>query len=71
MRQLALLLSARRFPILPGMEKGNFAKTMKGLPRVYWIVVMMEFFERGAYYGLMAVLSAYLALSVAEGGLGF
>jgi len=53
------------------MEKGNFAKTMKGLPRIYWIVVMMEFFERGAYYGLMAVLSAYLALSVAEGGLGF
>lgn len=31
----------------------------------------MEFFERGAYYGLMSVLSAYLALSKIEGGLGF
>lgn len=31
----------------------------------------MEFFERGAYYGLMSVLSAYLAFSKLEGGLGF
>lgn len=53
------------------MEKKNFLQTMKGFPRVYWAVVVMEFFERGAYYGLMSVLSAYLALSVAKGGLGF
>jgi dipeptide/tripeptide permease len=31
----------------------------------------MEFFERGSYYGVMSVLSVYLALSVKEGGLGF
>lgn len=37
----------------------------------FWTVILMEFFERGAYYGLMSVLSAYLALSRAEGGLGF
>ena len=53
------------------MEKQSFWQTMKKYPRVYWTVVVMEFFERGAYYGLMSVLSAYLALSVAEGGLGF
>ncbi len=31
----------------------------------------MEFFERGSYYGVMSVLSVYMALSVGEGGLGF
>lgn len=31
----------------------------------------MEFFERGSYYGVMSVLSVYLILSPAEGGLGF
>jgi dipeptide/tripeptide permease len=31
----------------------------------------MEFFERGSYYGVMSVLSVYLVLSVADGGLGF
>lgn len=44
---------------------------MKGYPRVYWTVIVMEFFERGGYYGLMSVLSAYLALAVVDGGLGF
>ena len=31
----------------------------------------MEFFERGSYYGVMSVLSVFLVMSVAEGGLGF
>lgn len=31
----------------------------------------MEFIERGSYYGVMSVLSVYLVLSVADGGLGF
>ena len=31
----------------------------------------MEFFERGAYYGLMSVLSVYLVLDTSAGGLGF
>lgn len=31
----------------------------------------MEFFERGSYYGVRSILSVYLVLSVAEGGLGF
>ena len=28
--------------------------------------LVLEFFERGAYYGLMSVLSAYLALAVSQ-----
>ncbi|MEJ5167000.1 MAG: MFS transporter, partial [Thermoanaerobaculia bacterium] len=43
----------------------------KRFSRNFWVVILMEFFERGAYYGLMSVLSAYLALSRMEGGLGF
>jgi len=31
----------------------------------------MEFFERGSYYGVMSILSVYLVLDVAHGGLGF
>ena len=53
------------------MEKKSFGQTVKSFPRVYWTVVVMEFFERGGYYGLMSVLSAYLALAVVDGGLGF
>lgn len=43
----------------------------KRFPANFWSVILMEFFERGAYYGLLSVLSVYLALSKAEGGLGF
>lgn len=37
----------------------------------FWTVIVMEFFERGSYYGVMSVLSVYLVLNVNEGGLGF
>jgi len=43
----------------------------KKFPFNFWIVILMEFFERGAFYGLMSVLSVYLATSKLEGGLGF
>lgn len=26
----------------------------------YWVVIMMEFFERGSYYGMMSILSVYM-----------
>lgn len=29
-------------------------------PALYWLVILFEFFERGAYYGMMSVLSVYL-----------
>ncbi len=44
---------------------------VKSFPRNYWTVIMMEFFERGSYYGVMSVLSVYLVLSTDKGGLGF
>lgn len=28
-------------------------------PPLFWLVIMFEFFERGAYYGMMSVLSVY------------
>lgn len=39
--------------------------------RNFWVVILMEFFERGSYYGVMSVLSVYLVLGVESGGLGF
>ncbi len=45
-------------------------KGFRSFPRNYWIVIIMEFLERGSYYGVMSVLSVYLTTSVANGGLG-
>lgn len=47
--------------------KGN----LRSFSKNFWTVITMEFFERGAYYGLMSILSVYLILSRDEGGLGF
>ncbi len=44
---------------------------IRSYPRVFWISNVMELFERGAYYGMNAVLAVYLTNSMAEGGLGF
>jgi dipeptide/tripeptide permease len=35
-------------------------KGIKSFPRLFWLVVLMEFFERGSYYGMMSVLSVYM-----------
>jgi proton-dependent oligopeptide transporter, POT family len=43
----------------------------KSFPKNFWTVIIMEFFERGSYYGVMSVLSVYLILSTDQGGLGF
>ena len=42
----------------------------KGFERNFWVAIIMEFFERGAYYGVLSVLSVYLVLQGEEGGLG-
>lgn len=44
---------------------------LRSFPKNYWIVIIMEFFERGSYYGMVSVLSVYLILDVKDGGLGF
>jgi POT family proton-dependent oligopeptide transporter len=43
----------------------------KSFPKNFWTVIVMEFFERGSYYGVMSVLSVYLILDTNHGGLGF
>ncbi|MCL6099364.1 MAG: MFS transporter [Bacteroidetes bacterium] len=48
-------------------QKSSFRSFSKN----FWTVITMEFFERGSYYGVRSILSVYLVLSVAEGGLGF
>jgi POT family proton-dependent oligopeptide transporter len=40
-------------PIDKKTSKFSFSKN-------YWIVIMMEFFERGSYYGMMSILSVYM-----------
>jgi len=44
---------------------------VKSFPKNYWTAIVMEFFERGAYYGVLSILSVYLVLSREEGGLAF
>ena len=44
---------------------------IKSFPKNFWTVIVMEFFERGSYYGVMSVLSVYLILDINQGGLGF
>lgn len=53
------------------LSKESNKSGFRSFPRNFWTVVTMEFFERGSYYGVMSVLSIYLILSPAEGGLGF
>ena len=44
---------------------------IRSFPRNFWTAISMEFFERGASYGVLSILSVYLVLSPDEGGLGF
>jgi dipeptide/tripeptide permease len=53
------------------MENQPKKKGLASFPKNFWTVIVMEFFERGSYYGVMSILSVYLVLDVAQGGLGF
>lgn len=52
-------------------SKPNKVSVFKSFPKNFWTVIVMEFFERGSYYGVMSVLSVYLILDTNQGGLGF
>ena len=52
-------------------EINKTKKGFKGFSRNFWTVIIMEFFERGSYYGVMSVLSVYLVMKTGDGGLGF
>lgn len=55
-------------PILMGEKKKS---GIKSFSKNFWTVIVMEFFERGSYYGVMSILSVYLVLDISQGGLGF
>ncbi len=46
-----------------GKKKSAFDK-FKGFPKIFWIANTLELFERGAYYGMMAVLSYHLVFNL-------
>lgn len=53
----------------------NSTKSESGIKSfnfVYWLVIVFEFFERGAYYGMMSVLSIYMTeqLGFSKEGVG-
>ncbi len=52
-------------------SSSSFKNSITSFPKNFWVVIVMEFFERGSYYGVMSVLSIYLVLRPSEGGLGF
>ncbi len=45
--------------------------TFKSFPKNFWVAIVMEFLERGSYYGVMSILSVYLILNGEQGGLSF
>ncbi len=44
---------------------------IKSFQKNFWVVIVMEFFERGSYYGMMSVLALYLSSPDRGGVLGF
>jgi proton-dependent oligopeptide transporter, POT family len=53
------------------MTEQTGKSTIRSFSKNFWTVILMEFFERGSYYGVLSVLSVYLVLNTNEGGLGF
>lgn len=53
------------------MQNQTNKKGLGSFTRNFWTVIVMEFFERGSYYGVMSILSVYLVLDASQGGLGF
>lgn len=51
-----------------GTEKKS---VFKSFPFNYWVVILMEFFERGSYYGVTSIIYVYMVLELSSGGLGF
>ena len=35
-------------------------RLLRSFPPQFWLVIVLELFERGSYYGVMSVLSVYL-----------
>lgn len=42
------------------MEETKKKSVISSFSLNYWVVILMEFFERGSYYGMMSILSVYM-----------
>ena len=53
-------------------EQQTSKSGFKSFPLNYWVVIFMEFFERGSYYGMMSILAVYMTdqLSYTKEGTG-
>ena len=47
---------------------GRFTKTYRSYPTIYWVVITLEFLERGAYYGIMGYFSVHLVNNLGFSG---
>ncbi len=45
-------------------DKKGMLGLLGSFPRTYWVVIVMEFFERSAFYGMMAMLADYFVENV-------
>jgi len=50
-------------PLQPEEKKGFFSQ----FPKLYWVADALELFERGAYYGVLAVLSLHIITNLDVG----
>jgi len=48
----------------PAPEQGKLALLFGSFNRLFWVVNAFELFERGAYYGTMAVLGVHVVLNI-------
>lgn len=55
----------------PQSAREGLLGQVQGLDTRFWIVNVMEMFERLAYYGVRAVVAIYMVLPVEQGGPGF
>ncbi|GEM_PF-4429593 len=49
-------------------QRQTLVEQLTGLDSRFWIVNLMEMFERLAYYGVRAVVAIYMVLALEEGG---
>ncbi|MEE8405302.1 MAG: MFS transporter, partial [candidate division Zixibacteria bacterium] len=56
---------------MPTTQKLSIWSQLSSLNRPFWMVNLMEIFERAAYYGVRVVLPIYIAQADAIGGLHF
>ncbi len=46
--------------------KKSLGQALSSFPRTYWVVIVMEFFERSAFFGMMAFLADYFKENIGD-----